>query len=94
VTTRRQASWLLSGAAAIVAVFAVAHLDGLREPTSWLCRIDVSTRPSTGELAGLFVYLVSYAGVVFVAPVLALAATLLLVYGRLRERSLGAKSKV
>jgi hypothetical protein len=83
--TARAARWLLAAAAVIVVVFLATHLAGLRESTSWLCRIDVSVRPGFWELAGLLLYLVCYAGLLFVAPILALAAVLLFLYDRLRR---------
>ena len=65
---------LLACAAFMVAVFSACHLAGLRESTSYLCRIDISTQPSQWKLFGLGLYLASYLGCVVMVPILLIAS--------------------
>jgi len=72
----KPAGRLLACAVFMAAAFLCCHAAGLRETTSFLCRIDIASEPSRWELFGLGLYLTSYLGCVLVAPVLAIAAGL------------------
>jgi len=75
---------LVACAAFMAAVFACCHVAGLRETTSFLCRIDITSQPTRWELFELGLYLASYLGLVLVAPILAIAAALYVGVARVR----------
>lgn len=68
---------LVLRAAALVAVYAVCHIAGLRDYTSIIC----GTEPPPGSPAWLMilgpVYIAAYLGFTVVAPILLIAAALL-----------------
>ncbi|TFH13790.1 MAG: hypothetical protein E4H02_11155 [Lentisphaerales bacterium] len=74
----------LKRAAVLTVVFAVFHVAGLREMTSFLCGMA----PMTGGAAKLSAlmglgYVVSYLGFIVIVPILVIASALLLVSSRI-----------
>jgi hypothetical protein len=78
---------LLVRAALVAVFFAVCHLAGWREHTTFLSGTPASAGGSanTSVVLGV-VYMAGYFGVVLLAPILALAAGLLFVFERIAER--------
>lgn len=67
--------WPLWVAGALSLLFAVCELAGLRDNTAALTGVSI---PSVGELMKGLLYVVAHLGFVFVAPVLVLAAGLVM----------------
>jgi hypothetical protein len=77
------ARYLFVRALAIVALFLVAHLAGLREYTTFLSGTTANTQVSfqTSAFYGM-IYIALYLGAVVIAPMLVIAAGLLLLWNR------------
>ncbi len=73
---------LLILAALMLLLYEAAESAGLRETMSLLTRMDVLSDPPLRDLAGLALFLASYALAFFVAPVLVIAAALRLLIAR------------
>ena len=63
----------------LLAVFAILHLLGLREYTSF---ISGTTSGSSGDLLGI-TYFLAYSLALFIAPVLLIAAVFMKIFSRL-----------
>lgn len=82
---------LLAGAGFLFLAYLLCHLLGLRETTGLLCRIDLRVAPPAGDVIGFALYLASYVGAIFVAPILLLAAGMIGLHDKIR--ALGSKSR-